>query len=63
MEAFIWGDSLWIPRFSRSAYLERRAKMIDEVRLKSPSLNHTDACRRAVYYLGLDPTGTEWDVD
>jgi hypothetical protein len=62
MEAYIWGDSLWIPRFSRSAYLERREKMIDKQRSENPALNHTDACRRAVYYLGLDNTDSEWDV-
>jgi conjugal transfer ATP-binding protein TraC len=30
-----------------------RKRMIEEVKAKSPHLNHTDACRQAVYYLGL----------
>ena len=30
-----------------------RRRMIEDVKAKSPNLNHTDACRQAVYYLGL----------
>jgi type IV secretory pathway VirB4 component len=30
-----------------------RRRMIEEVKAKNPNLNHTDACRQAVYYLGL----------
>lgn len=33
--------------------IPNRKRMIEEVKAKSPHLNHTDACRQAVYYLGL----------
>jgi len=47
---------------SRSAFLDRRAKMIDKQRSENPSINHTDACRRAIYYLGIDQTDTSWEI-
>jgi hypothetical protein len=62
MEATIWPDSLWIPRYSRSVFLDRRAKMIDKQRSENPSINHTDACRRAVYYLGIDQTDPSLEI-
>lgn len=33
--------------------IPKRRGMIEEVKAKNPTLNHTDACRQAVYYLGL----------
>ncbi len=34
--------------------IPRRRKMIEEVKLKNPKLNKTDACRHAVYYLAMN---------
>lgn len=33
--------------------IPRRKAMIEEVKSKNPTIPHTDACRQAVYYLGL----------
>ncbi|MBY0550974.1 MAG: ATP-binding protein [Candidatus Obscuribacterales bacterium] len=33
--------------------IPKRRAMIEEVKAKNPKINHTDACRQAVYYLGL----------
>lgn len=33
--------------------IPKRRAMIEEVKAKNPTINHTDACRQAVYYLGL----------
>ena len=33
--------------------IPKRRAMIEEVKSKNPTMNHTDACRQAVYYLGL----------
>lgn len=33
--------------------IPKRRAMIEEVKSKNPKINHTDACRQAVYYLGL----------
>ncbi len=43
----------WICTSEPITDIPQRRKMIDEVKAKSPQLNHTDACRQAVYYLGL----------
>jgi hypothetical protein len=33
--------------------IPKREGMIKEVQLKNPKLTETDACRQAVYYLGV----------
>ena len=33
--------------------IPKRRGMIEDVKAKNPNINHTDACRQAVYYLGL----------
>lgn len=33
--------------------IPKRRRMIDEVKEKNPNINHTDACRQSVFYLGL----------
>jgi type IV secretory pathway VirB4 component len=43
----------WICTSEPIRDIPRRLTMIKEVRAKSPKLSHTDACRQAVYYLGL----------
>lgn len=37
--------------------IPKRENMIQEVKLKNPKLTETDACRQAVYYLGLQHDG------
>jgi conjugal transfer ATP-binding protein TraC len=37
--------------------IPKRRAMIEEVKAKNPTINHTDACRQAVYYLGLQFEG------
>ncbi len=37
--------------------IPKRRSMIEEVKAKNPKINHTDACRQAVYYLGLQMDG------
>ncbi len=34
--------------------IPKRRGMIEDVKAKNPTINHTDACRQAVYYLGLN---------
>jgi type IV secretory pathway VirB4 component len=34
--------------------IPRRTQMIEEVKTKNPTINNTDACRQAVYYLGIE---------
>jgi hypothetical protein len=34
--------------------LPKRLQKIEEVKRNNPTINHTDACRQAVYYLGLE---------
>lgn len=43
----------WICTSEPIKDIPARAEMIKQVKAKNPSLNHTDACRQAVYYLGL----------
>lgn len=43
----------WICTSEPIKDIPRRAEMIREVKAKNPQLSHTDACRQAVYYLGL----------
>lgn len=47
----------WICTSEPIKDIPRRLNMIDEVRRKNPKLSHTDACRQAVYYLGLQHEG------
>ncbi|MBI4533981.1 MAG: ATP-binding protein, partial [Candidatus Melainabacteria bacterium] len=47
----------WICTSEPIRDIPKRAAMIQEVKAKNPSLNHTDACRQAVYYLGLQQEG------
>lgn len=37
--------------------IPKRQQMIKDVKEKNPGISHADACRRAVYYLGLEHTG------
>lgn len=43
----------WICTSEPIKDIPRRQEMIREVKAKNPQLSHTDACRQAVYYLGL----------
>ena len=43
----------WICTSEPIRDIPRRLEMIREVRNKTQKLSHTDACRQAVYYLGL----------
>ncbi len=43
----------WICTSEPIRDIPKRKKMIQEVRAKNPKLSETDACRQAVYYLGL----------
>src|SRR6185369_1231264 len=43
----------WICTSEPIKDIPKRREMIKEVKAKNPKLNHTDACRQAVYYLGL----------
>lgn len=43
----------WICTSEPIKDIPKRLEMIKEVKLKNPKLSHTDACRQAVYYLGL----------
>lgn len=47
----------WICTSEPIRDIPKRQKMIQEVRAKNPKLSHTDACRQAVYYLGLQHEG------
>ncbi len=47
------GMDYWICTSEPIKDIPRRRAMIEEVKRKNPKLNHTDACRQAVYYLGL----------
>jgi hypothetical protein len=47
----------WICTSEPIRDIPRRLKMIQEVKAKNPKLSHTDACRQAVYYLGLQHDG------
>lgn len=47
----------WICTSEPIKDIPRRQQMIEEVRRKNPKLSHTDACRQAVYYLGLQHEG------
>lgn len=44
---------LWICTSEPINHIPTRRRMIEEVKAKSPQLSHTDACRQAVFYLGL----------
>lgn len=43
----------WICTSEPIKDIPKRRAMIEEVKSKNPTINHTDACRQAVYYLGL----------
>lgn len=43
----------WICTSEPIRDIPKRRKMIEEVKAKNPKLNDSDACRQAVYYLGL----------
>jgi type IV secretory pathway VirB4 component len=43
----------WVCTSEPITDIPARRRMIEEVKAKNPTLNHTDACRQAVYYLGL----------
>jgi hypothetical protein len=43
----------WICTSEPSNDIPKRLSMIEEVKAKNPKMNQTDACRQAVYYLGL----------
>jgi len=43
----------WICTSEPIKDIPKRRDMIEEVKAKNPTINHTDACRQAVYYLGL----------
>jgi hypothetical protein len=43
----------WICTSEPIKDIPTRRSMIEEVKAKTPNINHTDACRQAVYYLGL----------
>lgn len=47
----------WICTSEPIKDIPKRLKMIQEVKAKNPKLSHTDACRQAVYYLGLQHDG------
>ncbi len=47
------GMDYWICTSEPIKDIPRRLEMIREVKAKNPNLNHTDACRQAVYYLGV----------
>jgi hypothetical protein len=47
----------WICTSEPIRDIPKRLEMIKEVKAKSPSISHTDASRRAVYYLGLQHEG------
>lgn len=43
----------WICTSEPIRDIPKRKNMITDVKAKNPKLNHTDACRQSVYYLGL----------
>lgn len=43
----------WICTSEPIRDIPKRLAMIEEVKAKNPTIPHTDACRQAVYYLGL----------
>jgi type IV secretory pathway VirB4 component len=43
----------WICTSEPIKDIPARKQMIEEVKRRAPNLNHTDACRQAVYHLGL----------
>jgi hypothetical protein len=43
----------WICTSEPIKDIPKRLAMIEEVKGKDPKIAHTDACRRAVYFLGL----------
>lgn len=47
----------WICTSEPIKDIPKRLDMIKDVKIKSPNIPHTDACRRAVYYLGLQHDG------
>ena len=47
----------WICTSEPIRDIPKRMQMIKEVKAKNPKLTHTDACRQAVYYLGLRHDG------
>jgi len=47
----------WICTSEPIKDIPRRLDMIKDVKAKNPKLSHTDACRQAVYYLGLQHEG------
>jgi hypothetical protein len=47
----------WICTSEPIRDIPKRLEMIKEVKAKSPNISHTDAARRAVYYLGLQHEG------
>lgn len=47
----------WICTSEPIRDIPRRLQMIEDVRRRNPKLSHTDACRQAVYYLGLQHEG------
>ena len=44
----------WICTSEPIKDIPKRLETIKEVKAKKPTLSHTDACRQAVYYLGLE---------
>ncbi len=47
----------WICTSEPIKDIPKRLQMIEDVRRRNPKLSHTDACRQAVYYLGLQHDG------
>jgi hypothetical protein len=47
----------WICTSEPIRDIPKRRLMIEEVKQKNPKMPHTDACRQAVYYLGLQHDG------
>jgi len=47
----------WICTSEPIRDIPKRRSMIEEVKQKNPKMPHTDACRQAVYYLGLQHEG------
>jgi hypothetical protein len=47
----------WICTSEPIRDIPKRRSMIEEVKEKNPKMPHTDACRQAVYYLGLQHEG------
>jgi hypothetical protein len=47
----------WICTSEPIRDIPKRRSMIEEVKAKNPKMPHTDACRQAVYYLGLQHDG------